>query len=286
MLALAEQVSPEAGFCRRAFMFYTGEEGPAEANALRNILKCEPWLRRADLAILLEPTHGDLELGCNGSIHIGVTFRGKACHSARPWLGLHPLQAALPWFDRILRHPIREVEISGAVFREVVTLTTVHAGEARNVIPGTLAVNLNLRYAPDRSYEEAERLAWSLCPEGTVRGQGGSNGPAGNPEGSEAAGESKESPVEAVLLDHSPAGRIDLEAPLYRHLCQSTGLPRRAKQGWTDVARFTACGVPALNWGPGDPELAHTREEWVGIEEAERCFGSMKAFFLGEGPKA
>jgi succinyl-diaminopimelate desuccinylase len=268
MLALAEGIANEDGFARRAFVFYAGEEGSVKGNALAGILESMPLLRSAGLAILLEPTKGDLELGCNGSIHLAVTFHGKACHSARPWMGVHPLKGALGWLEATLRHPVRAVEISGAVFREVVTLTTLHSGDVRNVVPATLSVNLNLRYPPDRTPEEAEAYAFSLCPRGLAAP------PGGRPE------------AESVILDHSPAARVDLSAPLYRYLCESTGLPRRGKQGWTDVARFTAWGVPALNWGPGDPELAHTTEESVDAASAEVCLERMRGFLLGPGPES
>ena len=267
MLALAERLAPSSGFARRAFVFYAGEEGSAKGNALAGILEEVSLLRDAGLAVLLEPTNGDLELGCNGSIHLAITFRGKACHSARPWMGIHPMRAALPWLETTLRHPMREVEISGALFREVVTLTTIQAGEAKNVVPAGLTVNLNLRYPPDRTPQEAEAMALGLAP------QGFPDLPDGSPS------------VETIVLDHSPAAAVNPEAPLYRHLCESTGLPRRGKQGWTDVARFTSFGVPALNWGPGDPELAHTREEQVRIDAAELCLQRMLQFFGGPGPE-
>jgi succinyl-diaminopimelate desuccinylase len=258
MLHLASSLPASEGFASRAYVFYSGEEGSAAGNALPRILAAWPQLTRAGLAILLEPTSGDLELGCNGSIHCEVSFRGRACHSARPWSGLHPLQPALPWIERILHHPIRAAEVGGVVFREVASLTRLRAGEVRNVIPGELVLNLNVRYAPDRDPAGAEDYALSLCPP---------------PE-----------EAESRVVDHSPAGRIDSDAPLYRHLCESTGLPRRAKQGWTDVARFTSAGVPALNWGPGNPELAHTAEEYVPLDEVDRTFRMMAAFFSGPGP--
>ncbi len=258
MLGLLERLDPREGFADRAFVFYTGEEGSEEGNALGRLLESEAWLSTADLGVLLEPTDGNLELGCNGSIHLEVVFHGIACHSARPWMGRHPLEVALPWLEATLRRPIRTVEIAGAVFREVVTLTRLHAGEVRNVIPGTLTINLNLRYAPDRSPEEAEQFARGLCP---------------SPE-----------QAECRLVDHSPAGKISFDDPLYRYLCESTGLPRRAKQGWTDVARLSAAGVPAINWGPGDPELCHTREEFVEAASAEACLERMVTFLTGPGP--
>lgn len=258
MLGLYETLDPEAGFASRAYVFYAGEEGAAEKNELRVVLDEAPWLKSADLAILLEPTAGSLELGCQGSLHLEVDFQGKACHSARPWLGEHPLRKALPWLERMLAIPPREVEMHGVSFKEVVSLTQLHAGEARNVIPGVMRVNLNLRYPPDRTPENAEAYALSLAPP---------------PEHATVA-----------IRDHAVAASIAMGAPLYRHLLTRTGLSRSAKQAWTDVARFTALGVPALNWGPGDPRLAHTKEEWVDAAEADRVLAGMRDFFLGPAP--
>jgi succinyl-diaminopimelate desuccinylase len=325
MLQLAETLDPAAGFAHRVFVFYAGEEGPAAQNGLATVLADYPWLRGAGLALLLEPTSGDLELGCSGSMHLTVTFHGKACHSARPWTGEHPLRHALPWLAEILARPIREAQIAGVVFRELVIPTRLRAGEVRNVVPGTLEVNLNLRYPPDRTPEEAEDLARSLFPAGTVFRRFGrrpstdgprfladelEDGSAGNGEGIAAgpqnaggtsavevkspgtetepqtAGDPIPGSITVELADHSPAGRIDLDAPLYQHLLESTGLPRRAKQGWTDVARFSVFGVPALNWGPVDPAYAHTKDEFVGIAEAEQFVARMRAYLLGPGPGA
>jgi succinyl-diaminopimelate desuccinylase len=325
LLQLAESCDPSAGFAHRVFVFYAGEEGPAAPNGLAAILVAHPWLRRAGLALLLEPTCGDLELGCNGSIHLAVTFHGKACHSARPWTGEHPLRHALPWLEAILARPIREAEIAGVTFRELATPTRLRAGDVRNVVPGSLEVNLNLRYPPDRTPAQAEELARSFFPDGTVFRHFGRRPSVGGPSffedaledggpgacAGEAAGRSggggsqagrasshgDDLPIPVVvapppgsitveLSDHSPAGRIALDAPLYRHLLESTGLPRSAKQGWTDVARFSALGVPALNWGPGDPAFAHTKDEFVDVAAAERFVARLRAYLLGAGPKA
>lgn len=280
MLRLIEEVPTDTGFADRAYVFYAGEEGPADKNELPNVLNAVPRLKRADLAILLEPTAGVLELGCQGSLHALVTFRGRPCHSARPWLGLHPLPAALPWLAKVLRHPMRRVQIQGVEFIEVVTLTQLQSGEARNILPGTLAVNLNLRYPPDRTAAEAEAFARSLCPEPRpLREAAGEIPSAGENRSSE-----EEVGIEVEIMDHAVAGAIPMDAPLYRHLIESTGLPRRAKQAWTDVARFSMLGVPALNWGPGDPRLAHTREEEVEIAQLEDVFAQMASFLTGPGP--
>jgi len=210
---------------------------------------------------------------------VTVTFRGRACHSARPWQGRHPLRAALDWLERTLDRPVREVEIAGARFRELISLTRLRAGEVRNVIPGELELNLNLRFAPDRDRHQAERLAIDALPAGAAL-----RGFASAPDAADAAWETAD--VAAGLVDFSPAGAIDLEAPLYRFVLESTGLPRRGKQGWTDVARLTSCGIPALNWGPGDPDLAHTKEERVDVAEAETCLARLRALLAGPGPGA
>jgi len=192
--------------------------------------------------------------------------------------GAAPAARGAPWLQRTLDRPAREVEIAGATFRELISLTRLRAGEVRNVIPGALEVNLNLRYAPDRTPAEAERLAAEALPEGTAL-----RGFPSLPGARAPAWESAE--VAAEIVDLSPPGRIELEAPLYRHVLDATGLPRRGKQGWTDVARLTALGIPALNWGPGDPELAHTRDEFVEVAEAEDCLGRMRAYLAGDGPE-
>jgi succinyl-diaminopimelate desuccinylase len=289
MLRLLEQLPAGEGFADRAYVFYAGEEGPAEENDLPNVLAAVPRLVRADLAILLEPTDGALELGCQGSLHARVTFRGRPCHSARPWLGLHPLPAALPWLARVLAHEPRPVRMQEVEFVEVVTVTQLHAGEARNVLPGTLEVNLNLRYPPDRTAMDAERLARSLCPEPRPLRDREPAAPRADEIGIESAEigiESKEIGIEVEIVDHAVAGAIPMEAPLYRHLLETTGLSRRAKQAWTDVARFSALGVPALNWGPGDPRLAHTREEQVHVLQLEQVYEQMIRFLAGSGPGA
>lgn len=258
MLALLEETDPDEGFAERSYIFYAGEEGGADGNELNRVLDEEPWLRSVDLAILLEPTAAALELGCQGSMHVEVEFLGQACHSARPWLGRNPLEHALPWLDRMLHHPYREVALEGVTYKELFSLTQVHMGASRNVIPAALVANLNFRYAPDRSPEDAERFVAGFFPAATI--------------------------ANSRIVDHAPAGAVRSDDPLYRHLLESTGLPRRAKQAWTDVARFSAFGVPALNWGPGDPGLAHTKNESVEIAESYATLESMRRFLLGPGP--
>ncbi len=275
LLRLAETLPAGAGFADRVFILYEGEEGSEEENGLRRVLETCGWMRNAGLALLLEPSGGALELGCKGSIHLEVAFRGQSCHSARPWLGRHPLHDAIPWMQSILDLPIRDAEVGGVVFREVVTLTTLAAGVVRNTVPDTMRVNMNLRYAPDRGPDDALACALSLLPEGcAVQGHPGMPG--------DAAGSEIAPGAEAVLIGHSRAGEVRVDAPLMRRLIRYTGLPRRAKQGWTDVARFTAAGIPAVNWGPGDSGLCHTAGEFADAAEAEDCLEMMRRFLLHE----
>ena len=259
MLQLLEDLSPGSTPYRLSYVFYAGEEGPADENDLVNVLKAVPDLASADLALVLEPTDGVLELGCSGSLHLDVVFHGVACHSARPWLGDHPLRRAVPWVQEMLDLPYRSAVLAGVEYREVVSLTMMHCGETRNVLPGHARVNLNLRYPPDRSPEEAEAYARSLLPE-------------------DSAG------YQATLVDHAYPAGIPEDAPMFRHLLEVTQLPRRAKQAWTDVARFWALGVPAVNWGPGDPALAHMTEESIEVAALAEYHDALLRFLRADAP--
>ena len=274
MLELMSRRNPSDGFADVAYLYYCGEEGPAAGNDLGKVLEEKSWLQEAGLALLLEPTNGEFELGCQGAMHIRVTFEGKACHSARPWTGLQPWIAAAPWLEEVARHPHRVVEMAGVEFRELVSVTEVVSGQTKNVIPPNVVVNLNVRYAPDRTWEEAETFALSLCPQPR---------PRVDPEDPYAP-RPDEVGVEVGITDHAPAGTLPLESPIYRHLLESTGLRRNAKQAWTDVARFSVYGVPALNWGPGDPLLCHRDDESVEIERLAVVYEAMLRFLSGAGP--
>jgi len=276
MLELMTDRDPRVGFADVAYLYYCGEEGPAEGNDLGKILEQESSLQSADLALLLEPTNGELELGCQGAMHLQVTFEGSACHSARPWTGLQPWVAAAPWLDEITRYPHRVVEMAGVQFRELVSITHLVSGETKNVIPSNVVANLNLRYAPDRSWDDAEAFGRSLCP---------APRPRRDPRDPylpvvEDVG------VRVEITDHAPAGTIPLDRPLYRHLLESTGLSRNAKQAWTDVARFSTHDIPAANWGPGDPLLCHRDDESVEIRRLGETYVAMRSFLDGEGPSS
>jgi succinyl-diaminopimelate desuccinylase len=238
MLALAES----ADFARARFdvamVFYDAEEGPAAGNGLERLLGEMPWLAEARLAILLEPTSLKLELGCNGVMNAEVRVAGKSAHSARPWLGINAVERAAPWLAEVTRFPSTPLRVAGAEFTETLQVTTLTAGRARNVVPDELVANLNYRFTPDRTVEDAERRLRALVP----------------------------AEFDVRIVDFAPPGRVDAELAEVREWIERFGAGVAGKQGWTDVARFTAAGVPAFNFGPGIPELAHQVDEYCPID--------------------
>ena len=246
-----------AGWARVGAILYTGEEGPMEQNDLGRLLDgAASWATSAALAILLEPTDVHIEVGCVGLVNAEVVFRGEACHSARPWLGRNAVEMALPWLESIAGFRPRDHEVAGFTFRETATVTTLHAGTARNMVPGELVANLNYRFPPGWDLERGRSAARRLA---------------------EGAGEVR-------VIDEAPSAEVPIERPQFAAFVQGSGLPCRAKQAWTDVAQFSARGVPALNFGPGDPQLAHRDDERVRIEALDRCHATIAAFLAGDVP--
>ncbi len=255
--SLLDEPECGSGWARVGAVLYAGEEGPIEGNDLRRLLDgAASWAREADLAVVLEPTDDNVEVGCLGTVNIEAVFKGEACHSARPWLGTNAVALALPWLDRITRFASREHRIGTYIFRETATVTLVYAGTARNVVPGELVANVNYRYPPgwDRDRGRAEALALA----------GGAD--------------------EVRVVDEAPSGAVPLDRPLFAAFIDGSGRPSRAKQAWTDVAQFSERGVPALNFGPGDPQLAHRDDERLEIDSLNRCLNTLLLFLAGDGP--
>ena len=254
MLALADARAgapdPSLGF-----VFYDNEETAYATNGLRRLFEREPWLGEAGLAVLLEPTGNVVELGCLGTLHARVVFPGVAAHSARPWTGKNAIHAAAPFLTRLAGLGEREVADGPARFREVVNATLAGGGTARNVIPSRFEVNVNFRFAPDRTPEEARDHVRSLVP----------------PE------------AEVTIVDLAPAAAPHGDHPLVRRLVEAAGVPPRGKQAWTDVAQFAERGVPAVNYGPGIPELAHKAEERVPVANLAACYRTLQAFLASVG---
>jgi succinyl-diaminopimelate desuccinylase len=229
MMALAEALPAEERFCDLLLVFYAREEGPYLENELEAVLAEAPEVRQAALAICLEPTDNVVQLGCVGSIHATVTFRGRAAHSARPWEGENAVHQA------------------GALLAEL----AARPPQARNVVPERCTLNLNFRFAPDRTVDEA---AAELAALGARHG------------------------AEVTLTDRSPACPAFGEHPLVRRLLERTGAAAEPKQAWTDVARLAAHGVPAVNFGPGATAQAHQRGEWIEVSALARGHRLLERF--------
>ena len=250
-----------------ALVLYAGEEGPAEGNQLEQVLAAVPWLTDASLAVVLEPTGGAVELGCNGVIHAHVTFRGVAAHSARPWLGRNALTAAGAFLARLADVAPVDHDVDGLTYRDVVVATRawtpgLEPGGAAdgpgNVVPERFTVDLNHRFAPTRDLATAEAQLRATI--GTLL------------DGADA---------EVAVVDRSPAAAPHRDAPAVAALIAAVGGGVGSKQGWTDVARFAERGVPALNLGPGTTEQAHRRGEHVAVDALVDVAARLRAFLSG-----
>lgn len=252
MLALLEEFPWNGSWAEPVFIFYEREEGPHEENGLGTVFEKVPRVLEADVAIVLEPTENALEAGCVGTAQVEVTFRGKASHAARPWLGENAITAAGPFLTALHERKPNEVVVEGLSFHEVMTATMARGGRATNVVPDTFWINVNHRFAPGKDYEDVERAFESLL----------------TPAGSEAAFE---------IVDYAPPGDVSLDNPILHRLLD-TGVEVRAKQAWTDVARFSRKGVPAANFGPGAPAQAHQSDEYAELPRLVECYERLASF--------
>ncbi len=250
-MELAERLPGEERFCDLALVLYAREEGPYDENELGPVLQRLPELARAALAVCLEPTDGTLQLGCAGSLHATVTFTGRSAHSARPWQGDNAVHRAGALLTELASRAPREVTSGGLPFREVISATRIEGGRARNVVPDRCTLNLNFRFGPDRSLDDAAEELRALA----VRFGG-----------------------EAVLTDRAPACPAHAGHPLVRRLVERGGLAVEPKQAWTDVARLAAAGIPAVNLGPGATAQAHQAGEWVELAALERTYRALERF--------
>jgi succinyl-diaminopimelate desuccinylase len=215
-------------------VLYDCEEVEAARNGLGRIERDHPDWLAADLAILGEPTSGGVEAGCQGTLRVEITTLGRRAHSARSWLGDNAVHRAGEVLDRLRAYTPRDVDIDGCVYREGLQAVKIGGGVAGNVVPDECVVTVNFRFAPDREAAAAEKHVREVF------------------DG-----------FELVLTDLSPGALPGLGSPAAQEFVAATGAVPSAKYGWTDVSRFAALGIPALNYGPGDPNLAHTREEHV-----------------------
>jgi succinyl-diaminopimelate desuccinylase len=249
MLRLAEQVADSARF-DTTYVFYESEEISDEYNGLRYLFAERPDLVAGDFAVLLEPTACWLEAGCQGSIRLEATFHGERAHTARPWQGVNAVYRAAPVLARLAAFTPPEIEADGLRFRQALQVVQMTGGVAGNVVPDRCSIVVNRRYAPTMTVEEAEAEVRALL------------------DGAD----------EIKLTSVSPAAPPNLFHPLVAEFAGRLNLQIRPKLGWTDVARFTAHGVPALNFGPGDPEVSHTAGERVDRESVNGAFEALAVF--------
>ena len=218
------------------YLFYDCEEVEADRNGLNHVSRSHPQWLRADFAILLEPTYGVVEAGCQGTMRAIIRTEGRRAHSARSWLGVNAIHAAGEILMRLESYDARRVTIDGCDYREGLNAVGVHGGVAGNVIPDRCEVEVNYRFAPDRTQEQAAKHVREFFAGYLVE-----------------------------ITDSAPGALPGLDAAPARQFVTAVGTEPVGKLGWTDVSRFAALGIPALNFGPGDPNLAHTRDEHVEI---------------------
>jgi succinyl-diaminopimelate desuccinylase len=264
MRAFEDRTLRDASPYDLVLVLYAGEEGPADGNELAGVLAAVPWLAQADLAIVLEPTDGEVQLGCLGSLQAEVVFQGRQAHSARPWHGRNALTMAGSFLAELDVDHVRDVEVDGIAFRDVWSATQAwtpglgpgeraSAVPVRNVVPGAFTVNLNLRFAPSRSTEAAERM---------VHDRVGDR-------------------AEVTIVDRAPAAPPQRDDPLVTAFVTAVGAAVSGKQAWTDVARFAEVGVPALNYGPGLTAQAHQRGEFVPVDAVIDASERLERFLRG-----
>jgi len=252
MIHLLEDDAVRSGPYDVVGVFYDKEEGGMADNGLEDVLDKAPWLSDAEFALVLEPTNLGVELGCNGALNADVIFDGKAAHSARPWLGENAVTKAGAWLAKMHEMEPRLVEIDGLEYYEVFSVTMAEGGIARNVLPASLRINLNYRFPPVYSLEEAEERLREIASEAD----------------------------RVVITDRAPAGKVVEDNPHLDRLLAVSGAERSSKQGWTDVARLTARGIPAVNYGAGDPGLAHQKEESVPLVNVDRGYEVLREFLV------
>jgi succinyl-diaminopimelate desuccinylase len=253
MLALAAELDRLQPALNPLFVIFGREELPIEESVLEGLLGRCAEILEARLAVVMEPTANRLQLGCLGNVKASLEFHGVAAHSARPWLGVNAIHEAVRGLGRLVDSEPNEVVLGGLTFREVVSVTEISGGIANNVIPDRVTCGLNFRYGGHRTPTEAEQRLRELA------------GPAG----------------ELRVLSCAPAAPVAVDNPLVKRLLEAGDLAVEPKQAWTPVAEFAARGMDAVNLGPGDPQLAHRRDERVGVDAMSATLSVLRRFLCG-----
>jgi len=239
------------------FVFYDNEEIEHAKNGLGRVAREKRGWLYGDLAVLMEPTDGEIEGGCQGTLRARLEVKGRRAHSARSWLGINAIHGLTGALEALAAYRPREVEIDGLTFREGLNAVGIDGGVAGNVIPDEASLTVNFRYAPDRDEDAAEAHVRSVFAEAIDAG------------------------ASLTITDNAGGALPGLAEPAAKAFIEAVGRPARAKLGWTDVARFAAFGIPAINYGPGDPQLAHTREEHVLVGRLQPAEDALIAYLSG-----
>lgn len=233
------------------YVFYDHEEVDAALSGLGRLVRNYPDWLRGDFAVLLEPTDGTVEGGCNGTARFNVTATGRAAHSARAWMGENAIHGIADALVRLRDHKPATVTVDGLDFRESLNAVLISGGTAGNVIPDRAVVEVNYRFAPDKTPEQAEQYVREL-----LRG------------------------YDVVRTDAAAGARPGLNHPAAAAFVAAVGGQPKPKYGWTDVARFSSLGIPAVNFGPGDALLAHTDDEHVHADAIRSCLNALQAWLV------
>ena len=235
------------------YILYDAEEIEDEFNGLRLLCETNPELMVADFAILMEPSNASVEAGCQGTLRVDVRTTGERAHAARSWKGVNAIHGAAEILARLNAYESRRPVIDGLEYREGLNAVFISGGVAGNVLPDSCVVSVNHRFAPDRSEAEAEQFVREFFDGFHV-----------------------------TVSDTAPGAMPGLGLPAAKAFVEAIGGDVNPKFGWTDVARFSALGVPAVNFGPGDPMLAHKQEEHVPVEHIERCERQLRTWLGGD----
>lgn len=234
------------------WIFYDQEEVESEKNGLGRIAKNQPELLKGDFAILGEPSSAQLEGGCNGTLRIQISTKGQKAHSARPWMGSNAIHSMSEVLQRLTAYKPAEVNVDGLVYRESLNAVGISGGVANNVIPDWATVTVNYRFAPDKTTKQAIEYL-----ENYFKG------------------------FSFLVTDQAPAARPGLDLPEVQEFIEVLGTQPRAKYGWTDVARFSELGIPAVNFGPGNPSKAHADDESVPVGHLQDCYEALNSWLSG-----
>ncbi|MEA1903920.1 MAG: succinyl-diaminopimelate desuccinylase [Actinomycetota bacterium] len=246
-LAVMVHLLEELGTNRIVGIFYAGEEGPLKSNQLGPILDASPVLEQAAAGIVMEPTNREMHAGCQGSINATVRFEGEAAHAARPWRGINAVTRAGEFLS-MMDGLVPELHlIEGFEFKEVISVTRASGGIANNIIPSLFEMNVNYRFSPDRTLDDAVECLRGIC----------------------SAADGFE------IFDAAPAAYPEVSHQLFENLATAADAETSHKQGWTDVAQLASRGVPAVNFGPGDTALAHKPGESVLLDDLDWAYESL-----------